>query len=171
MFDCKYLHQFQSAAGRASQKTATLGSCLHTQHGISNSGRVWCVPMGLIPSRAWHCFIHSSSLCSIFVPAFLSDRNNFGLKFLKVSWCSYLSTGDPVSLLEVISSGSIASLFGTSDKVPTLSPGSLPHPRSLGPSKSPPFSPLTWQLYISTHSPGFLGFSPVFAGKMDRIRM
>ena len=38
---------------------------------------------------------HSFSLCSIFVPAFLVDRTNFGLKVLWVGCCPYLSTGSP----------------------------------------------------------------------------
>jgi hypothetical protein len=45
MLVCKYLHLSQSAAGKTSQKTAMLGSCLQAQHRISNSVRVWCLPM------------------------------------------------------------------------------------------------------------------------------
>ena len=37
--------------GRASQRTAMLGSCLQVQHSISNSIRVWCLPMGWISSQ------------------------------------------------------------------------------------------------------------------------
>ena len=40
MVSCKYLHLAQSAAGRASQRRAMLGSCLQAQHGISNSIKV-----------------------------------------------------------------------------------------------------------------------------------
>ena len=39
---------------------------------------------------------HLFSLCSIFVDAFLLDRNNFGLKILRVDLRPYPSMGGPV---------------------------------------------------------------------------
>ena len=45
------------------------------------------------------------SLSSIFVPALLLDRTSIGSKYLKVGCCSHPSTGGPVYLLEVVSSG------------------------------------------------------------------
>jgi hypothetical protein len=41
---CEYLYQFQSAAGRAYQRTTMLGSCLKAQHNISNRGRIIAHP-------------------------------------------------------------------------------------------------------------------------------
>jgi hypothetical protein len=55
----------------------------------------------------------SFSLCPIFVPAFPLDRNNSGLKILKIG----ASTGDRVYPLEVISSSSISPLLGISANV------------------------------------------------------
>jgi hypothetical protein len=40
MGGCKYLHQSQLSADRASQRTPILGSCLQAQHGINNTVRV-----------------------------------------------------------------------------------------------------------------------------------
>jgi hypothetical protein len=54
MLVCKHLHLSQSAAGRASQRRDILSSCLQTKHSISNSVRVWCPPMGWIPSWDSH---------------------------------------------------------------------------------------------------------------------
>jgi hypothetical protein len=50
-----------------------LGCCLTAKHGISNSVRVWCLHMGLIPS--WSLDVLSFSVCSIFDPGFPLDRN------------------------------------------------------------------------------------------------
>ncbi|WP_330949998.1 hypothetical protein, partial [Streptococcus anginosus] len=41
MVGCKYLHLSQSATGRATQRTAMLGSCLLAQHATSNSVQFW----------------------------------------------------------------------------------------------------------------------------------
>ena len=49
MVGCKHLHLSQSAAGRASQRTAMLGSCLQAEHSIVTV-RIWWLPMGRIPS-------------------------------------------------------------------------------------------------------------------------
>jgi hypothetical protein len=54
MVGCKYLHLSQSVVGRASQRTAMPGFFLHTQHGLSNSVRIWCVCMRWVPSWAGH---------------------------------------------------------------------------------------------------------------------
>jgi hypothetical protein len=93
MVGCKYLHLSQSAAGRASQRTAMLGSCLQAQHSISNSVRV-LMPVHGMDSKSDQSLVgHSFNLCSIFVPAFLLDRSNFGSKMLKMGWCPHPSTG------------------------------------------------------------------------------
>jgi hypothetical protein len=74
----------------------------------------------------------SFRLCSIFVPAFLADRTNLGLKFLWVDQYPYPSTKGPVWLQEVTTSGSIFPQLGVSTKIaPIEAPGSLPHPGSL----------------------------------------
>ena len=54
MIGCKHLLLSQPAAARASQRTATLGSCLQEHHDISNSFRDWCLLMGENPSLAGH---------------------------------------------------------------------------------------------------------------------
>ena len=59
----------------------------------------------------------SFRLCSIFVPAFLSDRNNSGSNFLKIGGWPHPSIGAPVYLLGVVSSGSISLLLGIWAKV------------------------------------------------------
>ena len=63
---------------------------------------------GMVPNLGWPLGGLSFSLCSIFVPAFPLDRNNSGLKILKIG----ASTGDRVYPLEVISSSSISPLLG-----------------------------------------------------------
>ena len=74
----------------------------------------------------------SFRLCSIFVPAFLADRTNLGLKFLWVDQCPYPFTKGPVWLQEVTTSGSIFPQLGVSTKIaPIEAPGSIPHPGSL----------------------------------------
>jgi hypothetical protein len=45
MLGCECLYLYESAAGRASQRTAILGSYLQEQRGISNSVRIRCLPM------------------------------------------------------------------------------------------------------------------------------
>lgn len=70
----------QSVAGRASQRTDMLGSCLQAQHGIiivSGFGAfAWD------PKLGWSLDGHFS-LHSIFVPAFPLDRNSSGSKILR----------------------------------------------------------------------------------------
>jgi hypothetical protein len=50
----KYLHLFQSTAGKASQRTAMLGTYLQAQYAIINSVRNWCLLMGWTPSYVSH---------------------------------------------------------------------------------------------------------------------
>jgi hypothetical protein len=61
-------------------------------------------------------------------PAFLLDKTNFQSIVLLLLLCPYHTTGDPAKLQEVASSGSMSHLLTLS----ALTPGSLPHPRSLG---------------------------------------
>jgi hypothetical protein len=49
MLGCEYLHLSLSTAGRASQRTAVLNSCLKAQHSVSNSVRDWYLSMEWIP--------------------------------------------------------------------------------------------------------------------------
>jgi hypothetical protein len=72
------------------------------------------------------------SVCSIFVPAFLLDRKKFGLKFLQIVLCSYLSTGVPAWLWEVTSSDSMSSLIEILVRSLILIPRNLTHLRTLG---------------------------------------
>lgn len=64
---------------------------------------------GINPELGQSLIGHSFILCSIFIPAFLLDGNNFGSKNLKLCWYPHFSTGGPVYLLQVVSSGSISS--------------------------------------------------------------
>ena len=83
MVGCKSLHLSRSDAGRASQRTAMLGSCLKAQYGISNSVKVWCKWDGS-QSLGQSLGGLSLSLCSIFVPAFPLNWNNSGSKIWNV---------------------------------------------------------------------------------------
>jgi hypothetical protein len=56
----------------------------------------------------------SFTLCSIFVPTFPLDRNNLGLNILKMGGWFLPSTGGPVYLLEMVSSGYMSPLLGIS---------------------------------------------------------
>jgi hypothetical protein len=96
----------------------------------------------------------SFSFCSIFIPLFPLDRNNSGLKFLKMGGWSPASTGSHVYLLEVVSSGFISPRLMSSP----LSPGILSYPRILGLPRGflCPYPPL---LHISNHSHDPLSFS------------
>ena len=76
MVGCKYLHLSQSVAGRASQRTAMLGSCLQAQYSISNSVRVWCPLMGWISIWAGH-WMAFSSVSASFYPCISSIRMIF----------------------------------------------------------------------------------------------
>jgi hypothetical protein len=60
------------------------GPNLDAQYGLSNSGRIWCVCGGMNAKLGQSLDGLSFSLCSIFVPEFPLDRNNSGLKILKV---------------------------------------------------------------------------------------
>ena len=96
----------------------------------------------------WSLFAHSLSLWSIFVPALLVSRTNFGQKGLWVGWYPYSSTGSPAGLQEV----------ATSDFMPPAASHSSSHPHRL-PGASP--IPGLWHILeipshtlISIHSPG-----------------
>jgi hypothetical protein len=69
------------------------------------------------PKLGWSRNGLSFNLCSIFVPAFLLDRKISGSKFLKVVGWPYPSTGGPVYLVEVVSSGFISPLLNISAKI------------------------------------------------------
>lgn len=128
VFICICLSQL---LGRDCQKTATLDSCLQTQHRISNSVRDWCQLMGGIPSWAGY-WLDSPSVWSILAPSFLLDRSDLQSKSLLVVWCHHSSNGDPIWILEVVSSCSITPLLGILTKVISIESWDLPHPRSLG---------------------------------------
>ena len=66
MFECKYMHLSWSAAGKASQRIAMLGSCLQEHNSLINIVRVGCIPMGSIPT--WVC--HFSAIPSVTGPFF-----------------------------------------------------------------------------------------------------
>jgi hypothetical protein len=75
---------------------------------------------------------HSLSLCSIFVPAFLVDRINFGSESfmgvlsLYLCWGSCLATGDGHD-----HQVPHPHCYESQLRSPPLTPESLPHPRSL----------------------------------------
>ena len=73
----------------------------------------------------------SFSLCFISVPEVPLDRNNSGSKILKVSEWPHPSSGGPVYLLKVVSSGSISTLLGISAKVIPIESWEPLTPRSL----------------------------------------
>jgi hypothetical protein len=106
MASCRYLYLSQSAADRASQRTAILGSCLQAQHSITNSARVWCLSMGwLVPGQPFlQSLLH-------FCPWISFRHEQFSSKTLMVGWWPHSSTGGPVYVLEVVSSGSISPLL------------------------------------------------------------
>ena len=71
---CKYLHLSQLLV--ESQRTDILGSCLQTQHGISNSVRVWCLCIWWIPDWVGHLMVFhliSDPFLSLHFPV---DQNN-----------------------------------------------------------------------------------------------
>jgi hypothetical protein len=76
MVGCEYLDLFQPAAGRASQRTVMLDSSLEAQHSINNSLRVWCPPHGVDLKFGRSLDDLSFTLCYIFVPVFLLQRDN-----------------------------------------------------------------------------------------------
>ena len=67
--------------------------------------------LGLLPG------VLSFSLVSISVPAFPLDRNNSGLKILKMGRWPPTSTGGYAYILEVVSSGSISPQLGISANI------------------------------------------------------
>lgn len=133
---CEYLHLSQSAAGRDSQRTAIIGSCLQAQHSTSNSVRVWCALMGWIPSCASHwSAIHSVSVTFLSLHFFREEliwvKKFEGEKyFMKV-------VGILFSPLESLTTGGDHlrfhyPLFWAFRLIsPTLNPRILPNPRPL----------------------------------------
>ena len=108
----------------------------------------------------------SFSLCSIFVPAFPLEGNILGQKF-EDGWCLHLSTGDPVYLLQVVSSGCASPLLCILAKV--FFTESWEPPRSLGfldvsPAPIPPaayFHDFSWPSgLLSCHPPHTCSCSP-----------
>ena len=71
---------------------------------------------------------HSLNLCSIFVPALLVGRTNFGQKGLWVGWYPYSSTGSPAGLQEVATSDFMPPAASHSSSHPHRLPGASPIP-------------------------------------------
>jgi hypothetical protein len=94
MVGCKYLYLPQSAASRASYRTALLGSCLQAQHGINKSVRVWCLCMGWRPSWASHWWPFLKSLLH-FCPWISFRLEHFWVKILKVGGWPHPSARGP----------------------------------------------------------------------------
>jgi hypothetical protein len=87
MVEYKYLNLSPSAAGKASQRTATLGSYLQEQHGISNSVMVSVHPWDesqVVWVTGWPFLQYLLLFCQCI---FFSDTNSSGKKNLLVSWC------------------------------------------------------------------------------------
>jgi hypothetical protein len=90
----------------ASQGTVMLGSCLQAQQSVINSVRGWRSHMDGSQVGAVIGFLH---LCSIFIPAYLVGKTNFGLKVFWVDWCHLTTSGSPAWLQEGATSVSISS--------------------------------------------------------------
>ena len=110
MFGYESLHLYQSASGRASERTVMLGSFLQAKHRSSNSFG-WVPAHGMDSMLGWSLVSHFFSFCSIFVPEFLLDKS-FGVK-CSVGWLlsPFLHWGSCVAT-EVFSLGSISLLLG-----------------------------------------------------------
>jgi hypothetical protein len=59
-------------------------SCLHEHYGFNNSGMIFLCAHGMDSKLDWSPGSLSLSLNFIFVPAFLLDKNNSGLKVFKM---------------------------------------------------------------------------------------
>jgi hypothetical protein len=83
MVGCKHPHLYWSGYGRASQRTAKLGSCHQVLLGLINNVEVWCLQMGWIPrwGSLWLSCLSDSAL--LFVHAFPLEMNNSGKIFLR----------------------------------------------------------------------------------------
>ena len=114
---------------------------------------------GMDPKLGRSLMCYSFSVCFIFVPAFLLNRNISGPKILHVDWCPHPSRANPVQLLELISSGFINPPWSLKLRSTSRNSGSLLHPKSLGLSKWAALKPL--EVKVSIHSLGPLGFSCV----------
>ena len=74
----KYLHLTLSAACWIFQRAVMIGPFLWAHHSLSTSVRPWGLPFSWIPIWTCHCISFSSGSSPFFVPAVLSDRNNYG---------------------------------------------------------------------------------------------
>jgi hypothetical protein len=90
MVGCEHLHLYWSGSVRASQKTAVSVSCRQALLGISNSVWVWCLLVEWIPRWGSFWMAFPSVSAPLFVPVFVLDRSNSGLKFWR--W-----VGGPIS--------------------------------------------------------------------------
>jgi hypothetical protein len=97
--------------------------------------------MGWISSVASYWLGHSTSSCSIFVPEFLFDRTNFGLKVLWVGWYLHPSIGRSVWLLEVASSGYMSPMLGILAKVTHIDSWEPPPFQVSGLTRDSPHTP------------------------------
>ena len=132
-----YLHLSQSAAGRHSQTTALLGSCLQAQHCISNNVRISCPPVIWIPKWARNSWA-IPSVSALILSLYFFKQEQFRVENFQ-----------GVLLFPSFSSGPCLTT-GWTLHVPhphycafrqrsyTLSPGSLPHHRALGLSRGSP---------------------------------
>jgi hypothetical protein len=124
--------------GRASQRTTMLAPvCKHNITSVIMLGFGACPWDGF--QVGWLLVSHSLSLCSIFVPAFLSDRTNFGLKVCRRVGSLISPLGGPVWLLKVVMS--VSPLMDILTKVTHIDFWGPPSPRSLGIPRPPPLNP------------------------------
>jgi hypothetical protein len=101
----------------------------------------------------------SQSLLHLLWLHFFVDRINFGLTVLWVGWCLYNSTGVPVWLQQVASSGSMSPM--SQPRSPSLILGCLPYPTSPSSPEDAFPHPHPCQLKISIHYHGNLVISSV----------
>jgi hypothetical protein len=79
---------------KVSQKTVMLGLCLQALQSIINRIMGWLSPMGWVSS--WVSLVDRFlDLCSIFIPAHLVGKANFGSRVLWLAWCSPPPSGNP----------------------------------------------------------------------------
>lgn len=86
VFGYKYMHRFQSAANRASERTPVLDSCLWAHYSISNIVRPWylCTPNNMNPKLGESLKCLSFSLLPIFISAIVSNGKNYVSDILSV---------------------------------------------------------------------------------------
>jgi hypothetical protein len=101
MVGCMHPHLYCSGSGQSLSGAATPGDY---QFGISNG--VWvCLQMGWIPRQGSLWMVFPSVFAPLFVPAFLLDRNNSVLIFLRWVVTPHLNQGLCI-LLNMLSAGS-----------------------------------------------------------------